>query len=342
MRAAVIGGSGYFGSVLLSRLERNGYDCSNIDIIQPVQHSRAVFKNVNILDAEALEAALVGAEIVFHSAAQVPLEKDSVSFKNVNIEGTRNVLSVVERLGIAKTIFVSSSAVYGKPSALPVSPRCLPKPAEAYGRTKLEAEVICKQFMDLGVDVSIIRPRTILGPGRMGIFEILFEWVFQGKTVPILGDGSNIFQFIHGDDLAEACLKASELPGPDTFNCGAKEFGTMKQVLQQLIDYSGSGSRLRPLPKNLSGLGIEFFSKLGLVPLGAYHALMYGESFYFDTQYSRAKLNWNPRFSNQEMFQAAFDWYVDNRSRIRNAGASYSHHRSPVKRGLLDILNKFL
>ena len=75
-----------------------------------------------------------------------------------------------------------------------------------------------------------MRPRTILGHGRLGIFGILFDWIADGADVPVLGDGDNVYQFVHADDLAglRSCWLSSG-PGPATYNIGAEEFGTMRR-----------------------------------------------------------------------------------------------------------------
>jgi nucleoside-diphosphate-sugar epimerase len=74
-----------------------------------------------------------------------------------------------------------------------------------------------------------------MGHRRLGIMQILFEWIRQGAAVPVLDGGRNTYQFIHGDDLAEACLAAADRPGSADYNIGAAEFGTMRETLQGLI-----------------------------------------------------------------------------------------------------------
>ena len=91
--------------------------------------------------------------------------------------------------------------------------RDLRLPVEEYGRAKLAGETLCWEYGRKGLDVSIVRPCTIVGHGRLGIFQILFEWIYQGKNIPVLSDGKNTYQFVHADDLAEACIQASTLKG---------------------------------------------------------------------------------------------------------------------------------
>ena len=86
---------------------------------------------------------------------------------------------------------------------------------------------------------------------------------------------------------------------------------------------------------------MKFTSALGLSPLGDYHALMYGRSLYFDISKARRELNWQPRFSTDEMFAQSYDWYLANREKVL-AAHSASYHRSPVKQGILSLVKRLL
>src|SRR5262249_13995901 len=149
---------------------------------------------------------------------------------------------------------------------------------------------------------------TIMGHGRLGIFQILFEWIRTGYNVPVLGAGDNTYQFVHADDLAEACILAAERPGPATYNCGAENFGTMRQVLESLCAHAKTGSRVKSVPMGPAVAFMKCTSALGLSPLGPYHAMMFGRSLYFDITLAKTELGWKPRYSNDEMFVHSYDW----------------------------------
>ncbi len=271
----------------------------------------------------------------------VPLAKDKEAFWSVNRDGTRNLLEAAAGQGVGKVVYTSSSAVYGVPAALPVTEDTPPTPAEAYGEAKLAGETLCAEHRAAGLDVSIIRPRTIMGHGRLGIMQILFEWIRQGRNVPVFDNGNNRYQFVHADDLAEACILAGERAGASAYNIGADEFGTMRELLEGLADYAGTGSRVRSVPSAPAVLGMKITSGLGLSPLGAYHALMYGRDMWFDTTRAKQELGWAPRYSNAEMFRDSYDWYLEHRDAVL-AGNAASHHRSAVKQGVLDIFSRLL
>jgi nucleoside-diphosphate-sugar epimerase len=288
-----------------------------------------------------LERAAQGCEVVYHCVAQVPLAKDRELFESVNVTGTANLLKAAKQTNARKVVYVSSSAVFGVPKTNPVTEETAPSPGEAYGRAKLEGERLCRRYAAEGLDTTCIRPRTIMGHGRLGIFQILFEWIREGYNVPVLGAGDNRYQFVHADDLAEACILAAERPGPTLYNCGTDRFGTMRETLERLCAHAGTGSRVRSVPMGPAVWAMRLTSAAGLSPLGPYHALMYGRSLYFDTTKARNELGWRPRYSNDEMFVQSYDWYLKNRGAIlRQTGAS--HHRSAVKQGVLSLVKHLL
>jgi nucleoside-diphosphate-sugar epimerase len=337
----VTGGAGYFGSLLVDALVRSGqrvriFDINDADLPDGVEKVRG-----DICDFAAVEAAFRGATVIHHNVALVPLAKDRKAFFAVNEGGTRNMLEAARRANVRKVVSMSSSAVYGAPPGNPVDDRTPCVPGEDYGRAKLAAEGVCHEYARRGLDVTIIRPRTIMGHGRLGIMQILFEWVRQGRNIPVLGRGDNVYQFVHGDDLAAACLLAAERRGSATYNVGAERFGTMRETLEALCEHAGTGSRVVSVPASAAIGVMRLTSGARISPLGAYHALMYGRSMYFDLRRTKAELGWSARFSNQEMFCQSYDWYLAHRDAVLSQRGA-SHHRSAVKQGVLDVFSRAL
>jgi nucleoside-diphosphate-sugar epimerase len=340
MRALVTGGAGYFGELLARKLLERGYSVRIFDVNLPAGSGMEVIQ-ADIRDLGAVLAACQEIDVAFHNVAQVPLAKDKRLFWSVNCDGTKNLLEACARYRVNKVIYTSSSAVYGVPKENPVTDETIPTPMEEYGRAKLAGEMLCREYAGKGLDVSIIRPRTIMGHGRLGIFQILFEWIYQGKNIPVLNRGENVYQFVHADDLAEACIQASGLKGADAFNCGTDRFGTMRETLEHLCRHAGTGSKVKSLPIWPATVAMKLSSVAGISPLGPYHALMYGRSFYFDTSKARTKLGWTPRYSNQEMFVDSYDWYIANRRAVLAGTPAGSRHRSAVEQGVLKLLHWF-
>jgi nucleoside-diphosphate-sugar epimerase len=191
------------------------------------------------------------------------------------------------------------------------------------------------------LDVTIVRPRTILGHGRLGIFQILFEWVREGANIPVLGGGENVYQFVHAADLAECIRLAAARPGAAIYHAGAARFGTMREALEALCRHAATGSRVVSVPLRAAEWGMRLASALGLSPLGPYHSLMYGRSLWFDISRAQRELGWEPRYSNAEMLCESFDWYLNHRAEVL-AARGQSPHRSAVKQGVLALVRRLL
>ena len=335
----ITGGSGYFGTELAARALARGDTVRTFDVNPPTATGPASgvdHVSGDVRDRAALRAACEGVDVVFHNVAQVPLAKDRDLFRSVNVVGTANVLVAARQAGVAKVVHTSTSAVYGIPERNPVDEAAPRRPLEAYGKAKLEAELLCQEAVAAGQDVTVIRPRTILGHGRLGIMAILFDFVAAGAPVYVLGSGANRYQLVHADDLAAACLLAGERAGPAAYNIGATDFATMRETLQALVDHAGTGSRVRSLPLAPARTAMKALSGFGLVPFAPYHWLLYGESLWFDTTRAQNELGWEAHHSNASMVVESYEWYLAHRHEL----AGGSHHQSPARLGALAVLKR--
>jgi nucleoside-diphosphate-sugar epimerase len=333
----VTGGSGYFGSLLAANALGRGDTVRIFDVNAPGSDlDAAEYVRGDVRDRDAVRAACDGVDIVFHNVAQVPLAKDRALFDAVNVTGTANVLLAARDAGVTKIVHTSSSAIFGIPAHNPVDETTPPRPLEAYGRAKLAAELLCHDAARSGADVTVIRPRTILGHGRLGIIALLFEFVADGAPVFVLGDGSNRYQFVHAHDLADACLRAADRSGPSVYNIGAVEFGTMRETLQALVDHAHTGSRVRALPVAPARFTMRALARAGLAPFAPYHWLLYGESLYFDVTKARRELGWEPKYGNASMIVESYEWFRAHRAELDDTRGS--HHQSPVRPGLVRLL----
>lgn len=338
MRSLVTGGSGFFGHVLVQKLLAQGDEVRNFDLNPADDEFEGVeFHRGDIRDPDAVRRATRGIDVIYHNVAQQPLSKNPRLMHAVNLGGTSNLLSAAQANRVAKIIFTSSTAVFGIPRELPIRRSTRPSPCEPYGRTKVEAEQLCEKYINKGLDITIIRPRTILGHGRLGLFQMLFEWVREGRNVPVMGNGANVFQFIHAHDLAEASIRAAQKSGSKIYNIGTDRFGTMRQVLEALCEHAKTGSSVKNVPATPARLMLAVAGKIGGSPLGPYHYMAYGKSNYFDISDAVAELDWHPTYSNEEMLIASYDWYLQNREDALNCRWT-SLHKSPVKQGILRFL----
>jgi nucleoside-diphosphate-sugar epimerase len=337
----VTGGSGYFGEILVDRAVAAGDRVRIFDVNQPAARAdagSAEYVQGDVRDRAAIRAACDGVDVVLHNVAQVPLARDRELFWSVNVVGTADLLVAARDAGVTKVVHTSSSAVFGIPDANPVTEETPGRPLEAYGRAKLEAELLCREAARTGLDVTIIRPRTILGHGRLGIVAVLFEFVADGAPVFVLGGGDNRYQFVHASDLADACLRAAAQEGPAVYNVGATEFGTMRETLQTLVDHAATGSRVRSLPVEPARIAMRVLAGLGLAPFAPYHWLLYGESLWFDVARARNELDWEPKHSNASMIIESYEWFLAHRDEVESTARS--HHQSPARPGLLRLLKR--
>lgn len=332
----VTGGSGYFGALVVARLHAAGHQVRVLDLNDADDRPGDVeFVQGDVRDRSVVSDAVDGIDVVLNNVAQVPLAKDEELLRTVNVDGTVNLLDASAAAGVRKVIHTSSSAVFGVPKINPVLPDTVPAPMEAYGHAKLAAEWACLAAAQDGLDVSIVRPRTILGHGRLGIFGILFEWIADGKDPIVLGDGSNRYQFVHSDDLADVCVLAAEHDGPNVFNVGTDRFGTMRDTLAALCEHAGTGASVRSLPSGPASMGMKLTAGLGITPFAPYHWLMYSKSMWFDIEHLNTALGFTPKWSTDEMFAQSYDWFVANRAITDDASAS--HHRRSSKQGVLKL-----
>ena len=233
----------------------------------------------DIRDAAAVRAATAGIDVVYHYVAQVPLGRDPAACCARSTSTARRPCSTrAAAAGVGKVVHTVVERRVRRPRVQPGAARHGPPARRSpTAHAKLAAEWACLRAAAGGLDVTIVRPRTILGHGRLGIFAILFDWIADGADPFVLGDGSNRYQFVHADDLADAVRAAPPArPGPAIFNAGTDRFGTMREALEHLCAHAGTGARgalaarCARRPRRCGPT-----ARLGLTPFAPYHWLMY-------------------------------------------------------------------
>jgi nucleoside-diphosphate-sugar epimerase len=327
--ALVTGGSGYFGTTLVKRLILENYTVRVLDLNYPDNPEPSVEYIVgDICDLDVCLIATAGVKVVFHNVAQVPLANDAKKFNEVNVGGTKNICDTIKQNNVKNLVYTSSSAVYGLPYKLPVMNNDPKIPVEDYGRAKLEGELICKDLINYGIQVKIVRPRTILGLGRQGIFGILFGWVSKGINIYTLGKGDGRYQFIHAEDLAEGIIRASRLNGNYEFNLGALNFGTFKEDLQELCNFSKTGSRVIGLNEWLVRPTLKLLSYFKVLPFASYQLRLYSKPMYFQSEKDWQQLGYIPKYSNSEMLIDSYKHYLQASDSLLARKVSH-HQRTP-------------
>src|SRR4051812_33310295 len=185
MTHLVTGGSGFLGNLIALELLARGERVRIADVWEdPKRPSGLEFVRCDIRERESVRTAMQGIDVVHHNAALVPLTKSGKVFDAVNVEGARITAEEAVRAKVSTFVHMSSSAIYGSPADNPITPQTPTHPVETYGRSKLAGELAVRQVCErTGMPLIVIRPRTILGPGRLGIFQILFSWIKSNINV---------------------------------------------------------------------------------------------------------------------------------------------------------------
>lgn len=340
----VTGASGFLGYHMCKYLITRGKTVRGIDIEAfdyPDITDKIEFFKGDIRHRNLLEEAMSGVDVIIHSAAALPLwpRREILS---VNIDGTRNILQTAYDLGIGRVVFISSTAVYGIPEEHPIGENHALKGVGPYGETKIEAERICLEFRKRGLCVPILRPKTFAGPMRLGVFQILCDWVQDGKNIPIIGNGNNKYQLLHIDDLVEAIYLVSTAPENkvnDTFNVGATKFETMKADLQALLDYAGFGKRVIPIPSWMAIPALKILEYLRLSPLYEWVYETAGKDHYVSVDKLQRELGWNAKKTTADVWIDTYKWYLGEcKCREMETGVS---HRAAWKQGMLKLVKLF-
>lgn len=337
----VTGAAGFLGSHIVEKLYAMGQkNIIALDILNCDRHLDGVqYVRGSVLDRALLLRLTRGVDYIYHNAALVPLTKSGREFYNVNVIGTRNIVECCRQNKVKRLVHMSSSAIYGIPEEMPITDKTRYAPIEAYGQSKLEGEKEVWQYMEEGGSASCIRPRTIIGgKSRLGIFQILFEWISDGKNIYVIGEGNNLFQFVHVDDLIDASIKAAYSNYNGLYNIGAAVYRTLREDLEALCAYAKTGSKVKSLPVGLTKWGLYLMDKLRLSPLAPWHYLTYHKPFVFDISKAQRELRWSPRYSNIESFIESYEWYLKNRDTMTD---SKSTHKKPVQQKILKIVKFF-
>lgn len=285
----------------------------------------------DITKVEEVEKVVNGCSIIYNFVSLLPCSRAGGEFLRVNVEGTRNILEAAFKNKVKKIIHVSTSVVYGVPEKIPLNENFQTKPIGDYGKSKVQAENICLEYIKKGLNISIIRPRFIIGPGRLGILTILFDWISQGKNIYTIGSGENRFQMVSVYDLIDACLLAEEKGRPGIYNIGADNIPKVKELLTALVMHAGTGARVIPTNANLIRSILIILDKLNLTPLGTEHYLIADKDYILDTSKAKKELGWVPKYGHIEMMNAAYDWYIENRNRLTSELESDFPHEKLLK-----------
>lgn len=343
-RVLITGGAGFLGINLTRHLLAKGYDVTSLDMA-PFDYADCMNEirivDGDIRDREAVDRAMEGVDLVVHTAAALPLYSEQDIF-TTDIDGSRNVFESAHTHGVKRAVHISSTAVYGIPDHHPLLEDDELHGVGPYGIAKVEAEKACEAFREKGMCVPILRPKSFIGPERLGVFALLYDWAKDGHGFPMIGSGNNRYQLLDVEDLCESihlALTIDEELANDTFNIGAKEFTTMKEDYQAVLDRAGFGKKIRGFPAAPVIWALRILEAMKLSPLYKWVYETAATDSFVSIEKAESKLGYRPRFSNKDALIRNYEWYLANLESFENA--SGVSHRVPWSQGILKLAKAF-
>ena len=211
-----------------------------------------------------------------------------------------------------------------------------------YGVAKIEAEEVCRKARAEGQPVCVIRPKSFIGPERLGVFALFYDWAYTGHGFPMIGSGKNRYQLMDVEDLCDAIWNAMTYPDEKInteFNIGAKEFTTMKEDYQAVLDRAGHGKKIRALPVKPVIAILRILEKLHLSPLYPWVYETASTDSFVSIEKAERLLDYRPRYSNKDALVRNYEWYIAHLDEFK--GKTGVSHRVPWKQGLLALAKIF-
>jgi len=341
-RFLVTGGSGFLGINLIRYLLSRGCFVRSLDIAPFEYPEKDRINHIigDIRKKKDVDNAMKGIDIVVHCAAALPLYSEEDIF-STEVQGTEVVLASAKAHKVDRVIYISSTAVYGIPDHHPIYEYDQIIGVGPYGEAKIQAEAACKLVRKQGLCVPIIRPKTFVGPERLGIFGMLYDWAQTGHGFPILGSGTHRYQLMDVEDLCQfiyLCTTKQKKLVNQEFNVGAEKYSTMKEDFQAVLTMAGFGKHIVCLPDAPVIWALRILEALHLSPVYKWIYETAGKDSFVSIDKAK-KLGYKPRYSNKDALKKNYQWYLDNLASFKHTtGIS---HRTPWSQGILQFAKLF-
>lgn len=322
MRHVIIGGNGFLGRELARQAAATGEPVLVVDLAPSLApelsalQADIAYVECDIAEADRLaDLQLRAGDAVHHLASKLlipnhPRTDRDGYYARTNVHGTRHLVEKVIRSGGDRMVFWSTDMVYGPALHTPRREDHPRQPFGPYGRSKVLAEDYLFDMRLRGFRTTILRPRLIMGPGRLGIFSTLFRLIDLNLPVPLIGDGRNRFQFISVRDCARASLAAVASGFPDTeINLGSAAPPTEHELLRGLIRAAGSGSPVLRTPAPLVKATLRALHRLGVAPMDPEQYEIADLEVTLDITRAGEVLGWAPLDDDQQMLIEAYRAY---------------------------------
>lgn len=319
-KALITGGTGFTGSHLAKRLLEKGWDvviltrpASNF---LPLKEMGADVLIGDVRDRVAVDKAVKDVDLIFHIAAAFREAKlsDEV-YRDVNVEGTRNILEAGVRYGVRRTIHCSTIGVHGDVGSTPASEDSLFKPDDVYQKTKLEGELLARHyFQEKNAPVVVVRPCGIYGPGDMRFLK-LFRAIAKKRFV-MIGDGETLWHPVYIDDLITGFELAAGKEGilGEVFIIGGEKYLSLNELVSKIASVLGVSPPRRHIPiapVKIAGVVCEYlFRPFGFEPpIHRRRVDFFSKSRAFDISRAKKILGYSPKYDIDEGLRLTAEWY---------------------------------
>ena len=259
MKILVTGGAGFIGSHIIerwhTRAEVRVLDNLRSGFRENLHGLRHEFFHGSILDRALVRRAVDGVDFVFHLAAMVSVPEsveNPADCRELNTDGTRLVLEEAARAGVKKLVFSSSAAIYGDHPATPKVESMTPEPKSPYAVTKLDGEILCREFTaEKNLPTACLRYFNVFGPRQYARSQyaaavpIFIARALRHEPLAIHGDGGQTRDFIHVHDIAAANeFFAAQSPATGVFNLAHGQGLSIRQLADDIRALAGSRSEI--------------------------------------------------------------------------------------------------
>jgi nucleoside-diphosphate-sugar epimerase len=217
MKVTVTGGTGFAGTHLIRRLVHDGHEVTSIDLGGGSSEDELRSLGVRLLkgsvtDRTAVDEAVGGADVVQHLASAFrDIHAPNELYWDVDVNGTRTVLEASRAAGVRRVVHCSTQGVHGILEKVPGDENSPIAPRDYYCYAKYHAERVCEEFIAEGMDVVIVRPTSIYGPGDTHGWLTLFRMIQKGRFL-MVGDGRTWNHPVYVENLVQVLMRAAEVP----------------------------------------------------------------------------------------------------------------------------------
>ena len=314
-RWVLIGGAGLTGLKIAEELIEMNTSKSNIIIADLKNSLIKINLQVTLIECDISKNIIPKFkkdDVIIHLAARqyhtkIPKRNQLDWFREVNVVGTKNIINQCIKFNVKGLIYFSTDMVYGIPNYIPLNSAHPKTPIGPYGKSKLEAEMICIESRKRGLPITILRPRLIMGKGRLGIMEKLFKAISLNRPVPLIGRGNNCYQMVSVEDCSKAAILSVKYNFPNCeLNLGSEVGPNIKKLLNFLIHTVNSKSILIPLPAFPLKIILTILEKMGLPILHKEQYKIADKNYIVDISDTYSKIRWKPKQSDTDMIVEAY------------------------------------